>query len=132
MITTESSAPAHPTIPARKTSRADRALALYVEHAETIALSFRRGVYRVPSCSGETTYTVRLVPEPRCSCPDFGRGGECKHVMAVRVVRKHTAPCAGCGRRFRRRELLDVPEGHETFFEGDRLCPGCARRHGVL
>lgn len=124
---------AHPSTPERKPCRADRALALYVEHAEAIALSFRRGVYEVPSSTGEATcYSVRIAPEPRCSCPDFRRGGaDCKHILTVRVVRKHTSPCAGCGRRFRRRELLDVPEGHEVFFEGDRLCDGCARRPGI-
>ncbi len=120
-----------PPTTTRKETRADRALSLYVESAETIALSFHRGVYKVPSCSGSAVYTVRLVPTPRCSCPDF-RGGECKHVSAVRVVRKKTAPCAGCGRRFRHRELVEVPEGHLTFFEGDMLCPECAGAHGVL
>ncbi|MDP8951048.1 MAG: SWIM zinc finger domain-containing protein [Actinomycetota bacterium] len=116
----------------RKESRADRALALYVEHAEAIALSFRRGTYEVPSCSGDTTYAVQIVPQPLCSCPDFRRGGaDCKHILTVRVVRKHTSPCAGCGRRFRRRELFEVPEAHEVFFEGDRLCGGCARKHGI-
>ncbi|MDP9474802.1 MAG: hypothetical protein M3R38_03780 [Actinomycetota bacterium] len=113
----------------RKEGRADRALEIYVAHFEEIALSFRRGVYRVPGSKAEP-YAVRLVPEPRCSCPD-GLGGECKHVMVARVVRKHTAPCAGCGRRFRRRELAEAPEGHEVFFEGDKLCPGCARKVGV-
>ena len=113
----------------RPAARADRALALYVEHAETIALSFRAGVYRVPSCTGTAVYAVRLVPEAYCSCPDF-RGGECKHVLAVRVVRKRTAPCAGCGRRFRHRELTEVPEDSLTFFPGDLLCPGCVHAHG--
>ncbi len=115
----------------RKETRADRARALYVDHAESIALSFNRGVYRVPSCTGAATYTVRLVPTPRCSCPDF-RGGECKHISAVRVVRKAAAPCAGCGRRFFHRELVEAGGGNLTFFEGDMLCPECAVAHGVL
>ncbi len=114
----------------RKETRADRALTLYVESAETIALSFHRGAYKVPSCSGSAVYTVRLVPTPRCSCRD-ARGGECKHIAAVRVVRKATAPCAGCGRRFRHRELVEAGDGHLTFFEGDMLCPECAGAHGV-
>lgn len=122
---------AHPTT--REICRADRALELYVESFEEIALSFRAGAYRVPSCSSEASYTVRLVPEAYCSCPDF-RGGECKHVMAVRMVRKTTAPCSGCGRRFRRRELVELHEGmHDdlTYFDGDRLCGECADRAGV-
>ncbi len=120
--------PAPPTT-TRKEARADRAL--YVECAESIALSFNRGVYRVPSCSGSAVYTVRLVPTPRCSCRD-ARGGECKHIAAVRVVRRTTAPCAGCGRRFFHRELVEAGDGHLTFFEGDALCPECAGAHGVL
>lgn len=121
-------APTRRPVATRETCRADRALALYVEHFEEIALSFRAGVYRVPSCTDAATYTVRLVPEAYCSCPDH-RGGECKHVMAVRVVRKKTSPCSGCGRRFRHRELTEVPEDSLTFFEGDRLCEGCIDDH---
>lgn len=121
-----------PTTTVRKETRADRALALYVEHAESIALSFRAGVYKVPSRTSTAVYTVRLVPEAYCSCPD-ARSGECYHVMAVRVVRKKTAPCAGCGRRFRHRELVEVPEDHLTHFPGDKLCRAeCAGAHGVL
>lgn len=118
----------------RKQSRADRARDLYVGHAEEIALAFCHGVYRVPSCTGTARYTVRLLPEPYCSCRDAA-GGECKHVMAVRVVRRTTAPCAGCGRRFRYRDLVEVTEDHEslTWFPGDRLCLAeCAGAHGVL
>ena len=117
----------------RPSTRADRALALYVEHFEEIALSFRAGVYRVPSCTGAATYTVRLVPEAYCSCPD-GRTGECKHLIAARVVRKRTAPCSGCGRRFRYRDLTEVTEDHGslTWFVGDRLCDGCLSAHGGI
>lgn len=67
------------------TYRAKRALALYVEHFDEIALSFRAGVYKVSSCTGAAVYTVRLRgPEAYCSCPD-ARGGECKHVAATQV-----------------------------------------------
>ncbi len=114
-------------------TRAGRALALYVEAFEEIAHSFRAGVYRVPSCTGAATYTVRLLPRPYCSCPD-GRGGECKHLIAVRVVRKRTSPCSSCGRRFRHRELVEVTEDHGslTWFEGDQLCEECMSRHGGI
>ncbi|MDP9481362.1 MAG: hypothetical protein M3R38_37810 [Actinomycetota bacterium] len=112
--------------------RADRALALYVEHAETIALGFRAGVYRVPSRTEEgKTYAVRLVPSPSCTCPDF-RGGECLHVMAARVAREHAAPCSSCGCRFRHRELEEAPEDSLTWFPGDRLCQSCIVAHGGI
>lgn len=130
MIDTTLAHPAHPE-PTPTTSRADRALRLYVESFEEIARSFRAGLYRVPSCTGEATYTVRLVPAPYCSCPDF-KGGPCKHVAAVEVVRKRTAPCSGCGRRFRHRELTEVPEDSLTFFPGDVLCGGCVEDHGGI
>jgi CRISPR/Cas system endoribonuclease Cas6 (RAMP superfamily) len=131
-VTTRSLAhAAHLSTPTREACRADRALSLYVEHFEEIALSFRAGVYKVPSCTGAASYTVRLVPEAYCSCPDF-RSSECKHLLAVRVIRKKTSPCAGCGRRFRFRDLFEVPEGDLTFFEGDRLCRECACSHGAL
>lgn len=123
--------PAHVETPAHEACRAERALALYVERFEEIALSFRAGAYKVPSCTSTATYTVRLVPEAYCSCPDH-RGGECKHMMAARVVRKKTSPCSGCGRRFRHRELTEVPEDSLTFFEGDRLCEGCVAAHGGI
>jgi hypothetical protein len=129
VIETTIAQPAQPTTTRRET-RADRALALYGAHAETIALSFHRGVYKVPSCSGSAVYTVRLVPTPRCSCRD-APGGECKHVATVRVVRKATVPCAGCGRRFFHRELVEAGDGHLTFFEGDVVCGPCAWDHGV-
>lgn len=123
---------AHPS-PTRQPCRADRALALYVEAFEEIAASFRAGVYRVPSRTGEAVYTVRLVPRPYCSCPDH-HGGECLHVMAARVVRKVTSPCSSCGRRFRGCELVEVTEEHGslTWFEGDRLCGGCVVVHGGI
>ncbi len=108
--------------------RADRALALYVEHAEEVALSFRKGTYRVPSRTEEgKTYAVRLVPSPSCTCPDF-RGGECLHVMAARVVRKRTSPCSSCGWRFRHRELEEAPEDSLTWFPRRRLVRRLRRR----
>ena len=43
-----------------------------------------------------------------------------------------TLPCADCGGRFRGRDLIEVCDDHLTWFEGDLLCRGCARSHGVL
>jgi hypothetical protein len=42
--------------------------------------------------------------------------------------------CAGCRRRFPRRELVEVHEGRHDglhFFDGDKVCRSCARRNGV-
>lgn len=40
--------------------------------------------------------------------------------------------CASCGGRFAGRELFEAGDENLTFFEGDVLCRGCARDHGVL
>lgn len=43
--------------------------------------------WRVPSQASATVYKVTLHPAPACECEDFLlRGGECKHVLAVRLV----------------------------------------------
>lgn len=44
-----------------------------------------------------------------------------------------TRPCSGCRGRFLGRNLTEITEDHKslTFFEGDELCPSCARDHGV-
>jgi SWIM zinc finger len=111
-----------------------RALALAEEHFEEIALSHRGGVYSVPSLHGQhhynVTYTAR---EESCNCPDWEFGHTCYHVLAAAVVRAKTGICAGCGHRFRHRDLLEVlEEDHLTFYEGDAVCETCARNHGVL
>jgi hypothetical protein len=115
-------------------SRASRALAIYVQHADSIIASWRRGTWLVPSCSDpDVKYRVRLLPSPSCSCPD-ARKGPCKHIEAVRVARRVTAPCAGCGHRFRRRDLVEVGEANVSLgaFVGDRLCEPCGLNAGVL
>ena len=118
---------------AHPTAREVRGLEIYCKHGEEIALSFRRGPYRVPGCNGTATYAVRLVPEERCECPDFEcRSEPCNHIYATRTVRAKTRPCDDCGRRFRGRDLYPVPNDHLTFFEGDELCGMCAAGHGIL
>ena len=80
MATTKDSAPAHPS------TRELRGLRLHQEHADEIERILPH-TYSVPSCSGETTYTVRLAPRVHCDCPDFERRGEpCKHVFAATVA----------------------------------------------
>jgi hypothetical protein len=111
-----------------------RALALAGEHFEEIARSHRGGLYTVPSLHGDHTYTVTYTARAEvCSCPDWQFGHTCYHVLAAAVVRAKTSVCAGCGYRFRYRELVEVlEEDHLTFYEGDVVCEACARNHGVL
>jgi hypothetical protein len=111
-----------------------RALELAEERFEEIALSHRGGRYTVPSLHGEHAYGVTYsAREESCSCRDWEFGHTCYHVLAAAVVRAKTGVCAGCGLRFRRRELVEVlEEDHLTFYEGDAVCETCARNHGVL
>jgi hypothetical protein len=113
-----------------------RALVLAEERLEEIALSHRGGRYTVPSLHGEHGYSVTYTArEEACSCPDWQiRGAACYHVLAAAVVRAKTGVCAGCGHRFRHRELVECVEGNHddlTYFDGDLLCPACADNAGV-
>ncbi len=109
-----------------------RALALAERRFEEIARSHRGGLYTVPASGGgsyEVTYTR---DSEACTCKDWEFGHVCYHVLAVCVVRAKTGVCAGCGRRFRHRELVEVlEEDHLTFYEGDVVCETCADNHGV-
>ncbi len=127
MITTKDSAPAHPT-----TTRLERGADLYRDHFDRFAY-VGGGIYLVPSGSDMTSvYEVSLRGGERCECADFEhRGGRCKHLIALRIFKAKTGTCAGCGDRHRHRDMLEVGEDHEVFFEGDSLCRPCARRHGV-
>jgi hypothetical protein len=61
-------------------------------------------------------------------------GEACKHETAATIVRAKTGVCAGCGRRFRHRELVALVEGNHddlTYFDGDLLCRTCADNAGV-
>jgi SWIM zinc finger len=97
-----------------------RALALAEERFEEIARSYRGGIYSVPSLHGEHSYDVTYTArDESCPCPDWQiRGVACYHVMAAAVVRAKTGICAGCGARFRHRELTECVEG------GQGLCAG--------
>ena len=129
MITTEST-------PAPTTTREQRGLELYREHADAIRFDAAERVWLVPSTSdgGTSVYEVTIGRKGEsCECRDFEfRGSGCKHIVAATVARAKTGRCDGCGGRFPRRELFEVEEGHLTFFEGDELCRPCAVRHGVL
>ena len=116
------------------TARLERAAKLFEEHFERF--SYAGGsVYVVPSGSDlALAYEVTLRGDTeRCECADHEmRGARCKHVIGACIYKAKTGTCAGCGERHRRRDMLDVPEDHEMFYEGDELCRPCARRHGVL
>lgn len=124
---------------ARTTARAtreQRGLALAEERFEEIWL-VGQGTWRVPSCASEPVKMVYLarLRHQSCTCEDHWRtGAVCKHVFGAHVVRAKTATCAGCGSRFRRGNLYEVTEDHDslTWFVGDLLCEECALAHGVL
>lgn len=115
-----------------KTTRHERGIALGQERFEEI-IRVAPWEWEVPSCSGETVYTVNLKHEGRCSCPDRPPVDErCKHVFAAKYVKAKTATCSGCRARFRHKDLADVPEGNGTFLEGELLGRPCGRAHGAL
>ena len=119
--------------PAPTTTREQRGLALYREHAD--AIRFEHGVWLVPSQHDATSvYGVTIGRRGEsCECRDRGhRGAACKHVVAATVARAKTAPCSGCAGRFPRRDLLEAMEDDLGVFEGERYCRPCARRCGVL
>ncbi len=124
---------AHPAH--RPNTREHRALDLARRCFEEIALSHRGGTYTVSASAGgsySVTYTAR---EESCSCRDWEFGHTCHHVLACAVVRAKSGICAGCGRRFRHRELTECVESNHddlTYFDGDLLCPECADNSGVL
>ncbi len=78
MTTSKSSAP--------PTTRTQRGIALHRDYGEGIACVYPN-IYRVPSCTGATTYTVHLSPRERCDCPDFERHHKpCKHLYAAVIA----------------------------------------------
>jgi hypothetical protein len=127
MATTESSVPAHPS------TREQRGLELYRERGGQIK-HVRGSLWSVPSCTRAGVYLVDLA-DGICTCADMPPAGDvCKHETAATIARAKTAECAGCGLRFRRRELVDlVEDNHDdlTYFHGDHLCRSCADAAGV-
>ena len=124
--------------PAPTTTREQRGLALYREHADAIRFDVAERVWLVPSQHDATSvYEVRLGRRESCECFDYGRRqGSCKHVYAATIARAKTARCDGCGERLPMSGLLEVgPEhvahGHEAQ-EGQRYCRPCAGRAGVV
>lgn len=115
-------------------SRRDRGIALFRERGEEIR-HVRGRMWAIPSCSGSRVYLVD-VASGICTCPDTPPVEEnCKHATVATIAKAKTARCSGCGVRRRRRELVEVGEEQVAWtlalFIGDRLCPGCAREHGL-
>jgi transposase len=61
-----------------------------LEIAARCKVVFKDNVWRVPSQSGNGTYSVPLRPDgDSCTCDDFGLTAKpCKHVFAARIVRQ--------------------------------------------
>lgn len=109
--------------------RQERGVQLAEEYADDIRFSILRKAWLVPGSEG-ATYTVKTV-QPFCTCRDQflsrakGEPIKCKHIHAVEHIKRTTEPCDGCGKRFPMGTLYEVMESL-SFFEGDRICEGCA------
>ena len=109
--------------PLRLSARLQRGITLAEERFEEIE-RIAPYVWSVPSRSRERRYLVDL-KHTSCTCPDRPPEGErCLHVSAAAWVKAKTAPCSGCGQRFRHRNLFEVQESL-TYFPGDLLCHEC-------
>src|ERR687894_517307 len=117
-------------------TRIERGRALFEEHADQIWFCARIRAWIVPSENDFTSvYEVRLGHEEECECRDFEirhPEGGCKHIVAATLRKAKTSRCEGCGDRFPNRHMVEVPEGHLTFFEGDKVCKECAYAHGIV
>jgi hypothetical protein len=133
-------------------SRIDKAAGIIVMHlacprSRTIRVRFGANGKPRFLVSGSAGAVYVVEPDSwSCTCPDHHRNGDrfgiCKHGIAcyllIRAVpgkrtRAKAKPCAGCGKPFPPRELVEVQEWHESmFFEGDTVCAGCALEGGVL
>ncbi len=118
-------------------SRLGRAVLLFEEHGHEVE-AIGGGVYLVPSSNGTTYYRVDYRNET-CNCPDAGFHPEvsCKHVLMLGISLakrrfRRALPCAACGSRFPRKELVEVSEDTATVSAGERVCEPCGRAHGVL
>ncbi len=110
-------------------TRAARGLALFRERGHEIA-EVSPGTYRVPSCTGEATYTVDL-ERAYCSCPD--RAEVCKHQVACTIVaaKKRCRRAARPTGRPTRRHGQTTPRPQEQP-DGQRQGSGPSRRDDGL
>jgi hypothetical protein len=107
-------------------TREERALDLYRERGHEI-ITLGEGTFEVPSCTGRNVYEVRYGGTiESCSCPDFGFGHTCKHLLAVGIT--HAARRSGV----REVRILRAAGGDPFAHAGKRSsrgsrrsCPSC-------
>jgi len=112
----------------RLTTPAERALELYRTRGHEIRLA-GEDLYLVPSCTGQSFYSVDY-REETCDCPDFLRRHEnCKHILAVGVlVAKHRHHSHACNDGWVTvgQIVLDPETGEEVEEYALYLCRRCA------
>ena len=116
------------TVPDPTTSRTERGLELYREHADEFL--YKRGAWLIPSETGIGAYEVRLGPVETCECKDFefhGHNEPCKHSVAARIAHAKSRVCSCCGSRVLGRFVTEVAEEDQllSWFAGDVLCATC-------
>ena len=124
--------------PAPTTTREQRGLELYREHAGAIRFDAAQRGWLVPSTSdgGTSVYEVTIGRKGEsCEARDFEFHGDrqpCKHIICATIARAKTAACSGCCERRPHRDLVEATEDDLSVFAGERYCRPCARRVGVL
>lgn len=141
MIDQSVTQPAYQSTPGIAPAYVLRGLGLFEIHREALLESYQGGGrWLVPSgTDAGKVYEVRVGRRPerdRCECRGFASHKHCSHLVAARRASRLPVVCDGYGKRVRRRGTVEVgPElaemGHGSC-EGERYCPPCARRAGVL
>ncbi len=114
MTTTESSAStAHPSTTETPPAYVLRSLGIFGLHRDELLESYQGGgCWLVPSGTEPgKVYEVRVGRRPernRCECRGFASHGHCSHLVAARRAARTSAVCDGCGKRVRRRDLVEV------------------------
>ena len=129
--------PARPSTP--EPAYVLRGLGIFELHRDALLESYQGGGrWLVPSgTDAGKAYEVRVGARPernRCECKGFGSHKHCSHLVAAERAARTSAVCDGCGKRVRRRDLIEVAEDHGslTWFPGDLVCRRCARGTDIL
>lgn len=106
-------------------SRTDKGISLAADRAQEIVL-LPSGLYRVPSCARERSYTVDLVRQS-CTCPDRQIAGRrCKHLVAAGIVHagrvRREARAAEEAELYRRVRLAEERVRREKLAAGGFRC----------
>ena len=106
------------------TTHLERGWAIYSENASSIIASYSKGVWLVPSQSGNGVYEVRVTHHGEvCECLAwaFSPDRRCKHTLAARYAAANSEFCSICSHRF--------PYGGLSPIDGDHYlglaCKGC-------